>query len=229
MNVQARVLRVFADEKGSFGNPVGIIVDEGQGLSTDVRQQVAIALGYSESIFINDVQARSISIFTPQNEIAFAGHAAVGAAWLLRGLIGGTVDTLHGRDGRIETWTTDDVTWVRSELRTTPPWWHERLESAEAIESLHGPQDVSQEHTQLWAWTDKSAGQLRARTFAAAWGIPEDEANGSGCMRLAAALGLSLRIVHGKGSVIYAKPGKPGWADVGGRVVEDPGRIVEQD
>jgi predicted PhzF superfamily epimerase YddE/YHI9 len=60
---------------------------------------------------------------------------------------------------------------------------------------------------------------IRARTFAADWGIPEDEANGSGAMRLASTLGKTLEIHHGKGSVIYARRANERFAEVGGRVV----------
>ena len=63
-------------------------------------------------------------------------------------------------------------------------------------------------------------GLIRARTFAPDWGIPDDEANGSGAMKLAATLERSIEIIHGKGSVIYAKPWKADFADLGGRVTE---------
>ena len=39
-------------------------------------------------------------------------------------------------------------------------------------------------------------------------------------MKLAATLGLSIEIMHGKGSVIYVKPWLTDFADVGGRVIE---------
>jgi predicted PhzF superfamily epimerase YddE/YHI9 len=227
--IEARVMRVFTNKELEFGNHVGIVFDEERALSDKNRQEIAVKLGYSESVFVNDLQAGHISTYTPQREIPFAGHAAVGAAWLL-GIVRGTeVQSLQGPEGHIRTWTDDHATWVRSELKSTPPWWHERLPDAAAIEALTGPQDSAQEHTQLWAWLDETAGRIRSRTFASAWGIPEDEANGSGCMRLAAALGRRIEVIHGKGSVIFAKPGIPGWADVGGRVVEDALRTVEYD
>ncbi len=63
--------------------------------------------------------------------------------------------------------------------------------------------------TQLWAWADETAGVMRVRTFASRVGLPEDEACGSGAMRLAAAHGRALTLIHGRGSIIYAKPGPP--------------------
>lgn len=225
--ITAHVLRVFANDQGSFGNQVGIVVDEGRTIADDVRQRVAVELGYSESVFINDLSSNTISFFTSMREIPFAGHAAVGAAWLIKKLYGRAVESLLGIEGTITTWEENDITWVRSELRSTPPWWHERLDSANAIQSLAGPQAESQTHTQLWAWVDETAGKIRSRTFAAAWGIPEDEANGSGCMRLAAALGRRIEVIHGQGSIIFAQPGTPGSADVGGYVIQDASREID--
>jgi hypothetical protein len=40
-------------------------------------------------------------------------------------------------------------------------------------------------------------------------------------MRLAAALGQPITVHHGEGSIIYAQPGPPGTAEIGGLVVSD--------
>jgi predicted PhzF superfamily epimerase YddE/YHI9 len=225
--ITAYVLRVFTNDQGNFGNQVGIIVDEGRTVAADVRQKVAVELGYSESVFINDLSSNNISFFTPMREIPFAGHAAVGTAWLIKKLYGRAAESLLATEGTITTREENDITWVRSELRSTPTWWHERLDSANTIELLTGPQDESQTHTQLWAWIDEGSGKIRSRTFAAAWGIPEDEANGSGCMRLAAALGRRIEVIHGQGSIIFSQPGTPGSADVGGYVIQDASREID--
>ncbi len=217
--VQMAVLSAFADEDGRFGNPVGVIVDEKRVLSDDTRQSIATESGFSEIVFINDRSSGAISIYTPQEEISFAGHAVVGTVWFLRNRLQMEVTQLNGREGPIESWSEGDLTWVRSELQSTPPWWHEFVPDVRTLEELTGPQDPSQVHTQLWSWLDVDAGVIRSRTFAQGWGIPEDEANGSGCMRLAAAIGRPLKIIHGKGSVIFARPSHPGSAEVGGRVV----------
>lgn len=92
------------------------------------------------------------------------------------------------------------------------------MNSRQELEELTGPQLPNQGHVQLWCWIDKKKGLIRARTFAPDWGIPEDEANGSGCMRLAAVLGRDITVVHGKGSVIYARPSSPGYSEIGGLV-----------
>jgi predicted PhzF superfamily epimerase YddE/YHI9 len=109
-----------------------------------------------------------------------------------------------------------------------PPWWHERLPTPEAVEALDGPPNPAQDMTQLWAWEDEGEGVMRVRTFASRAGIAEDEACGSGAMRMAAAFGRHLTLHHGRGSVIYAKPGPPGYADIGGYTSEDAPRTVDE-
>lgn len=214
-------LRVFVDSGGNHGNPVGVVVDEQMQISEKERIAITRQTGYSECVFIDDLSHRKIRTYTGQQEIPFAGHAALGAAWCFSHVLGLDVSSISGPEGSVEVDRNGEVLWVAAELKTTPPWWHERLPSAEAIADLSGPQSISQVHTQLWAWVDEPAGRVRSRTFAADWGIPEDEANGSGCMRLAAALGREIEVLHGSGSVIFARPSGPGVAEVGGRVSQD--------
>jgi predicted PhzF superfamily epimerase YddE/YHI9 len=217
-----RVVRVFTNAEGKYGNPLGVIEDGPSVPEPERRQAMATELGFSESIFIDNPDDAVIRIYSGKREVPFAGHAAVGAAWLL-GRITGTVPAkLRTAAGDAKTWEKDGATWVRSSLSTTPAWWHERLRTPAEVEALTGPLDPSQDMTQLWAWEDEAAGIMRVRTFAARAGIPEDEACGSGAMRMAAALGRPLTLHHGHGSVILANPGPPGYADVGGYVAEDP-------
>lgn len=219
-------LRVFVNAAGEFGNPVGVLIDESQSLSTEERVALTAKTGYSECIFIENVADCRIRTYTGQQEISFAGHAALGAAHHLAEIKHSKVDQLKGPDGVIAVSESDGLLWVGAELRTTPPWWHERLPDVETLERLDGPQSASQVHTQLWAWKNETDGVVRSRTFAPDWGIPEDEANGSGCMRLAAALGRQLEIVHGCGSVIFTRPSSPGEAEVGGRVIRDSEDVI---
>ena len=102
-----------------------------------------------------------------------------------------------------------------------PPWQYEQRKNAAEIDTLSPTEFSSKKHVFVWAWIDKTNGLIRARTFAQDWGIPEDEANGSGAMMLAATLGRSVEILHGKGSVIYARPQNAGFADLGGQVIEE--------
>jgi predicted PhzF superfamily epimerase YddE/YHI9 len=224
--VKVRVLRVFTNEDHAFGNPVGVIEDGGIVRDPTARQAIAAALGYSESVFIDDVDDSMIHIYSGRREVPFAGHAAVGAAWFLAQVTSRMPDFLRAAGGVAPVWTEGGITWVRSSLASTPPWWHERLSSPAEVDALTGPLAPVQDMTQLWAWEDEAAGTMRVRTFASRVGITEDEACGSGAMRMAAAFGRRLTLHHGRGSIVHAKPGPPGYADIGGRVTEDSPRTV---
>jgi predicted PhzF superfamily epimerase YddE/YHI9 len=221
MTADVQVLRVFADQAGNYGNQLGVVLDGASIADPAERQQLTAELGYAETIFFDDVERASFQIFTPATELPFAGHPAVGAAWILARELGNAPDVLRVRAGEVRTWQDGDDVWVRGPLASAPPWWHERLESAEAVDQLTGPLASEQDATQLWAWEDEAAGIVRVRVFGRRFGITEDEACGSASMRLAATLGRRLTIHHGAGSVVLAQPGPPAYAEVGGRVVVD--------
>ncbi|MDP9067157.1 MAG: PhzF family phenazine biosynthesis protein [Actinomycetota bacterium] len=79
-------LDVFAE--GAFrGNPLAVF-PEASSLSTKQMQSVATEMNLSETAFVTDVASDSYSvrIFTPQEELPFAGHPTLGTAWALRKL-----------------------------------------------------------------------------------------------------------------------------------------------
>lgn len=82
-----KILNVFTNEKGEFGNPVGIIVDTVSKLSKENRQQTAIDSGFSEIVFINNLETKNVSIFSPTSEIPFAGHAVVGTSYFFNNVL----------------------------------------------------------------------------------------------------------------------------------------------
>ncbi len=82
MVAQLHVLRVFTAEDGSWGNPLGVFLD-GTEVPEARRQAVAHELGFSETIFVDDLARGECRIFTPGLELPFAGHPMVGTAWLL--------------------------------------------------------------------------------------------------------------------------------------------------
>lgn len=211
--MRADILNVFCGSDGSFGNPVGLV--DSVVADPEIRQAIATGLGFSETVFVLEPSVGRIAIHNPQEEISFSGHAAVGAAWHFANHRYSL--PLQSRDGLVQAWTEGDMTWVRTRLSTTPPWVHEKLE-LEDLKTV-SPADVSDdEHAMYWAWSNEAAGEVRARTFAPAWGIPEDEANGSGSMQLAAFLDRELRVMHGVGSVIHARHDSRGVGSVGGLV-----------
>ncbi|GAB1821039.1 PhzF family phenazine biosynthesis protein [Herbidospora sp. RD11066] len=220
------VIKVFCDQSGVCGNLLGVVT-RGSEVAESDRQAVAKRLGYSETVFIDDLELGQVRIFSPANELPFAGHPLVGTAWLISRITGHMPHTLHPPAGAVPCWRVGDQVWIRGLLKDTPPWWHEQLSSPAYIDALEGPPARTQSATQLWAWENEGEGHVRARTYGSMFGIPEDEACGSASMRLAAALGRRLVIRHGNGSVIFAQPGPPGSAEVGGFVVrEDTARNI---
>jgi PhzF family phenazine biosynthesis protein len=75
-------LDVFADRPGA-GNPLAVVVDA-EGLDDAAMQAFANWTNLSETIFLlppdGDADYR-VRIFTPRQELPFAGHPSVGAAW----------------------------------------------------------------------------------------------------------------------------------------------------
>jgi len=79
---ELHVLRVFCDPAGRHGNPLGVVLDGGAVPEAE-RLGVAAALGFSETVFVDDAVTGRIRIFTPAVELPLAGHPLVGTSWLL--------------------------------------------------------------------------------------------------------------------------------------------------
>jgi PhzF family phenazine biosynthesis protein len=75
-------LDVFADAPGR-GNPLGVVADAGD-LDTSTMQAIAAWLNLSETTFVMPASQRGadyrLRIFTPRQELPFAGHPSVGTA-----------------------------------------------------------------------------------------------------------------------------------------------------
>lgn len=134
--VGVEVLRVFTDDQGCYGNPLGVVIDGAAVSDPQERQKLAAALGFSETIFVDDVEHGRIRIFTPAVELPFAGHPTVGAAWILARERGYPADVLETPAGIVPTWGDGQVVWVRGALASTPPWWQERLPTSAAVAGL---------------------------------------------------------------------------------------------
>ena len=68
------------------GNPVAVIPDA-QGLTDQELQQIAREMNLSETVFVfpstEEIATAKIRIFTPTQEIPFAGHPVIGAFYVL--------------------------------------------------------------------------------------------------------------------------------------------------
>jgi predicted PhzF superfamily epimerase YddE/YHI9 len=221
------VVRVFADAYGAFGNPLGVVFDAAE-FPEEVGTRLTAQLGFSETVFVDDLDARKIRIFTPARELRLAGHPVVGTAWVLARELGQPPEVLRPRlADEVAVWERDSLTWARCSAAEAERWDLVRLESPADVDALPVPPGPGIEHHQFWAWIDESAGVLRARNFASAFGVPEDEATGSAAVHLAQLHGRAITIRQGRGSVITARPAEqPGWSEIGGRVVAEGQRSV---
>ncbi len=208
------VLRVFVGDGGAGGNPLGVFLDGAQ-VAEGERQGIAADLGFSETVFVEDPEQGRLRIFTPKEELPFAGHPLVGTAWLLTSE-GLDVPTLRPPAGEVPVRVEGGVTFISGRPEWAPPYEHIELASPAEVEALAGPPN-GQDLAGVWAWEDERAGYVRARVFPIRSGIDEDEATGAHAVRLAARLARTIIIRQGKGSLIFADPQPDGSVEIGGR------------
>lgn len=84
-SVEYRTVDVFTERRFG-GNPLAVVPDA-RGLSDDTMQRVAAEFNYSETTFVlppsDPANSARVRIFTPTDEIPFAGHPNVGTAYVL--------------------------------------------------------------------------------------------------------------------------------------------------
>lgn len=107
------IVDVFA-EAVYEGNQLAV-VEEAATLSTAAMQTIAREMNFSETTFVT---ARSgdradVRIFTPAEELPFAGHPTLGTAWVLTG--GATPITLNLAAGPVPVRFREGIAWL------TPP------------------------------------------------------------------------------------------------------------
>jgi predicted PhzF superfamily epimerase YddE/YHI9 len=211
---QLHLLRVFCSEDGSHGNPLAVFMD-GAEVPPARRQAVAADLGLSETVFVDDAGRGEVRIFTPTVELDFAGHPAVGAAWLLN-----RVDQLRTQAGEVRVAREGDAVYVAARAAWGPPFELEQLPSPAEVEALEGPPGGA-DLVAAWAWSDEAAGTMRARVFPIRIGVREDEATGSAATKLCAHAGRPIDIRQGRGSRILARPAADGFVEIGGLCTVD--------
>jgi predicted PhzF superfamily epimerase YddE/YHI9 len=211
------VLRVFVNEDGEWGNPLGVFLAGAEVPAAD-RRRVAAELGFSETVFVDDRTAGRLGIHTPAGELPFAGHPTVGAAWLLA-REGTPVGSLRPPAGEVGVRVDDGQTWIAAEPGWAPGFEYRELGSPAAVRALT-PASHSR-NTYAWSWIDEAAGTIRARSFVPEAGIAEDEATGSAALALCARLERPVTIHQGHGSVLLCRPLRDGRVEVGGAVALD--------
>lgn len=212
------VLRVFVNEDGEWGNPLGVFL-AGDLVTGADRQRVAAELGFSETVFVEDRSAGRLRIYTPEVELPFAGHPTVGTAWLLA-REGTPAGTLRPPAGEIGVRHSGGMTYIAAKPEWAPPFEYRQLGSPAAVRGLSAAEQTVNSYA--WAWIDEAAGTLRARSFVPEAGIVEDEATGSAAIALCAHLDRPIAIHQGHGSLLLCQPLVDGRIEVGGKT-----RLVE--
>lgn len=106
---------VFADAPFR-GNPLAVFPDAGD-LTRQQMQTIAAEMNLSETSFVTESSSDSYSvrIFSPREELAFAGHPTLGTAWLLHRL--GELKTTDVRQrspaGVTDVTLSDQMVWFR--------------------------------------------------------------------------------------------------------------------
>ncbi len=155
-NIAYEVLSVFVDsshDASRSGNALAVIPDPPP--LTDVQMQAIAAalepppeLGvarFSETVFVMDTSgsAYEVRIFTPHEELAFAGHPTLGTAWLLRdlGRVEGERLEQHSAAGVTPVASGGDVVWfersgsVASDVEDRDPLAARRLAKSLRVDS----------------------------------------------------------------------------------------------
>jgi trans-2,3-dihydro-3-hydroxyanthranilate isomerase len=204
------VLRVFTRD-GEGGNSLGVVTDV-LGLDDDKMARIASDLGFSETIFLRwfNEPRPHVRIFTPRNELPFAGHPLVGAAWLLLNLGPEDPGGIECAVGTIGIASIDGTTWIgvqggqpvapvevdlagwvnpkESVLVEMPlRYLLVELASPEAVAAANVPADTAGFES-IYIWSQAGEDRIRARYFAPGSGIPEDPATGSAAVALASLL-----------------------------------------
>src|SRR5688572_23152811 len=112
------ILDVFAEEKYA-GNQLAVVRNAG-GLSDEQMQKIALEMNYSETTFILSDEPRDggydVRIFTPNNELPFAGHPTLGTAYIIReAIIGQPTEkvVLNLKVGQVPVTFDEDILWLQ--------------------------------------------------------------------------------------------------------------------
>jgi PhzF family phenazine biosynthesis protein len=213
-----RQVDVFTD-KPFLGNPVAVVIGA-EGLDAQTMQRIARWTNLSETTFLlkSDVADYRLRIFTPRQELPFAGHPTIGSAHAalesgfvprksaLRqecgaGLIELGVDKegifLRGPQARISD-VRKTLPFAAKLLRIDlgPVWVVGEVADAGKLAALQPDMaalaafshDVEATGITVFAASGETASAIHVRSFAPAHGIPEDPVCGSGNLSVAAYL-----------------------------------------
>lgn len=132
MRVAFRLVDVFTDRPFA-GNQLCVIPDP-QTLDADAMQVLAREIGFSETTFVTEAAAGryAMRIFTPDEELPFAGHPTLGTAFVLaqEGRIeSNAVQRTHAGEVPVEV----DLARSSARMRQLPPTFGPAFEDREVL------------------------------------------------------------------------------------------------
>ncbi len=215
MERECTIVRVFTRGE-SGGNHLGVITDP-TGLDDHAMQTIATDLGFSESTFVKAQPdgVPLVRIFTPVDELPFAGHPLVGTAWVLTVHGSGTQTALRCGIGDVAIRTDGAMVWIdapmngrvtpsddvaaflgRAGIRSPVSTARVLLPKEYVIGELASFADVAALVPDMGVLSEvfgvlvyaREADHVLARFFAPDTGVDEDPATGSAAVALATAL-----------------------------------------
>ena len=206
---------VFTD-RPFFGNPVAVVIGA-EGLDTQTMQRIACWTNLSETTFLLKSEAADyrLRIFTPRQELPFAGHPTIGSAYaalesgfvskktLLQQECGAGVTDLSVEEGRIflrgpQARISDvrkTLPFASKLLRIDlgPVWVVGEVADSRKLAALEPDMAALAQFTldheaigvTVFAPSDDRETAIHVRSFAPAHGIPEDPVCGSGNLSVA--------------------------------------------
>lgn len=140
MQVPFRLLDVFA-EAPFAGNQLCVVSETPDGLDGETMQTLSHEIGFSETTFVTAIRdgGYDVRIFTPDDEIAFAGHPTLGTAFALveAGLVTSpVVQTSTAGDVTVEV----DLDANQATMRQLPPVFGPEVTDRDAVVNAAGLQ-----------------------------------------------------------------------------------------
>ena len=142
MRVPFRLVDVFAEEPFG-GNQLCVVPETPEGLDDATMQALALEIGFSETTYVTTVRpdGYDVRIFTPEEELPFAGHPTLGTAFVLarEGAIG--AEAIQ-RCGAGDVPVRIDLAKGRATMRQLPPDAGTTVEDRRAVAEAAGLEET---------------------------------------------------------------------------------------
>jgi trans-2,3-dihydro-3-hydroxyanthranilate isomerase len=204
MDVSFRFVDVFT-EVPFAGNQLCVVPDPPADLSSELMQTIAKEIGFSETTFVTEIRPDGyrVRIFTPSEELPFAGHPTLGTAFTLASegrITTPCIQTTVGGEVPVDVDLETGFGWMTQ----FPPAFRDEFDDRELLATACGlhVQDLHPELPAQVVWTGLDWLMVPIRDEAT---LRRAERNESACTEVAgksASAGLYLFAVRGDGDVM---------------------------